>query len=68
VERGRYKAKIVEIYDGKEEIEEGVIMRRYAEALEKMIRQNPELWLWSHNRWRHTPEKQAKKFGATTFK
>jgi KDO2-lipid IV(A) lauroyltransferase len=68
VERGRYKAKIVEIYDGKEEIEEGVIMHRYAEALEKMIRQNPELWLWSHNRWRHTPEKQAKKFGATTFK
>ena len=68
IEYGRYRIRFVEIYDGKEQVEEGVITRRYAEKLEAMIRRSPELWMWSHNRWRHTPEKQAKKFGATTLK
>lgn len=67
IEYGRYRIRFVEIYDGKEQVEEGVITRRYAEKLEAMIRRSPELWMWSHNRWRHTPEKQAKKFGATTL-
>lgn len=67
IEYGRYRIRFVEIYDGKEQVEEGVITRRYAEKLEEMIRRSPELWMWSHNRWRHTPEKQAKKFGATTL-
>ena len=68
VEYGRYKAKFVELYDGVEEVAEGVIRRRYADALEAMIRRSPELWMWSHKRWKHTPEKQAKKFGASTLK
>lgn len=68
IEYGRYRIRFVEIYDGKEQVEEGVITHRYAEKLEEMIRRSPELWMWSHNRWRHTPEKQAKKFGATTLK
>ena len=68
VEVGRYAVRFEQIYDGVEEIEDGIITRRYAERLEKMIRQRPELWLWSHNRWRHTPEKQAKKFGSTTYR
>lgn len=68
IEYGRYRIRFVEIYDGKEQVEEGVITHRYAEKLEAMIRRSPELWMWSHNRWRHTPEKQAKKFGATTLK
>lgn len=65
---GYYRLKFIELYDGKESVEEGVITRRYAEALEKMIRRNPELWVWSHNRWKYTPEKQAKKYGASTLK
>ena len=68
IEYGRYRIRFVQLYDGKEQVEEGVITRRYAEKLEAMIRRSPELWMWSHNRWRHTPEKQAKKFGATTLK
>lgn len=68
IEYGRYRIRFVQLYDGKEQVEEGVITRRYAEKLEAMIRRSPELWMLSHNRWRHTPEKQAKKFGATTLK
>lgn len=58
-----YKIKYVEIYDGKEQIEPIEIVRRYAQHLEAQIRMCPELWMWSHNRWKHTPEKQAHRFG-----
>lgn len=58
-----YKVNYIEIFDGKEQIEPMDIVRRYATHLEAMIRRRPELWMWSHNRWRHTPEKQARRFG-----
>lgn len=57
---GRYLTRLDELYNGYDQIEEAEITRRYAEALEKMIRRQPELWMWSHNRWRHTPEKQQR--------
>lgn len=57
-----YKMRYTEIYDGQEQVEPMVVVRRYAELLEAMIRRRPELWMWSHNRWRHTPEKQARRF------
>lgn len=65
---GRYRISFIEIYDGKEPIKEGDITRRYAEELERMIRRTPELWMWSHKRWKHTPEKQAAKFGESTLR
>lgn len=58
-----YKIKYIEIYDGKESVEAMELVRRYAKNLEAMIRRRPELWMWSHNRWKHTPEKQARRFG-----
>lgn len=64
---GRYHVRFIQIYDGVEQVEPNEITRRYAEHLERMIRRAPELWMWSHNRWKHTPEKQAKKFGKSTF-
>lgn len=67
IKAGQYGVTLELIYDGKEEIEPIDIVRRYAERLEKMVRENPELWMWSHRRWRHTPEKQRAKFGASTL-
>jgi KDO2-lipid IV(A) lauroyltransferase len=52
-----YKMALVEISqqnlpDGDEEkILE--ISRRYTSYLEKIIRENPEQWLWMHNRWKY---------------
>lgn len=64
---GRYAVRLDEIYDGVEAVEPNEITRRYAVALEAMIRKSPELWMWSHRRWRHTPESQARKFGRSTL-
>ena len=53
----QYKMVLVEISqqnlpDGEEEkILE--ISQRYTSYLEKVIRENPEQWLWMHNRWKH---------------
>lgn len=67
VKAGHYSVSLDLIYDGVEAVKPIDIMRRYAECLERMIRQAPELWMWSHRRWKHTPEKQARLFGKSTL-
>lgn len=56
VRRGYYEAAFELLYDGREAVAEGEITRRYAERLERMIRQRPEWWMWSHRRWKHDRE------------
>ncbi|MCM1150617.1 MAG: lysophospholipid acyltransferase family protein [Alistipes sp.] len=51
--RGRYRMSFEMIYDGAEEVAENEITARYVERLEAMIRERPELWMWSHRRWKH---------------
>ena len=51
--RGRYEMSFEQIYDGKEEVAEYEITQRYVRMLEAEIRRRPELWMWSHRRWKH---------------
>ncbi|MCD8172928.1 MAG: lysophospholipid acyltransferase family protein [Alistipes sp.] len=53
VGRTRYVSRLVEIYDGKEQLPEGEITYRYAKKLEENILWAPEYWIWSHKRWKH---------------
>ncbi|MFI3331369.1 MAG: lysophospholipid acyltransferase family protein [Rikenellaceae bacterium] len=52
--RAKYIYRFDMIYDGEEQVQEHEITRRYAQKLEEMVRQRPELWLWSHRRWKRT--------------
>ncbi len=52
VRRGRYAMSFERIYDGEESVAEYEITERYVRKLEDMIRRHPELWLWSHRRWK----------------
>ena len=54
--RGYYRARFELITDEPATTAPGEITLRYAELLEANIRQQPELWLWSHNRWKHRRE------------
>ena len=54
IRRGYYRAEFTLIYDGKEEIGPHDIMERYARLLERDIRERPEMWMWSHKRWKHS--------------
>jgi KDO2-lipid IV(A) lauroyltransferase len=51
--RGEYEFIVTQIYDGHEAVAENEITERYAHHLEQVIRECPELWLWSHRRWKH---------------
>ena len=55
VNRAHYEVSFHQIYDGKEPVDEFEITKRYAAELEKMICRSPELWMWSHRRWKHKP-------------
>ncbi len=49
---GRYELRYENIWDAKEEIESGEITRRYVRHLNKSVRNTPELWVWSHRRFK----------------
>lgn len=51
--RGEYELFFEQLYDGKEEVANHEITERYAHRLEEIIRECPEMWLWSHRRWKH---------------
>ena len=54
VKRGFYVAEFVDLLDDAKSVADGVITQRYSEMLEHTIRRQPELWLWSHNRWKRS--------------
>jgi KDO2-lipid IV(A) lauroyltransferase len=52
VKRGFYEAKPVVIAMPPYEKSSDTVIERYVREVEKMIIENPEGWLWSHNRWK----------------
>lgn len=56
--RGYYKCNYHMIYDGSEQVAPHEITERYVRCLEATIQRCPELWMWSHNRWKFRREEQ----------
>jgi len=52
--RGYYKASIELACEDASVLKEGELTLRYANYMENVIRKNPEMWLWSHRRWKHS--------------
>ncbi len=50
--RGYYEMEFKDICNSPEEYRDDQIINMYAEMVEASIRENPESWLWSHNRWK----------------
>ncbi|MFI3258699.1 MAG: lysophospholipid acyltransferase family protein [Rikenellaceae bacterium] len=59
--RGRYEFCFREIWDGKESVEPNEITSRYVKMLEEKIIDNPEMWLWSHRRWKSSRDSHKDK-------
>ena len=51
--RGYYKAHFELATSDPLSMPEGELTRRYIRYLEKVISENPHMWLWSHRRWKH---------------
>ncbi len=52
VKRGYYKVKFKVISDNPAEMKEHEMTEKYFQLIEDQIRRKPELYLWSHNRWK----------------
>jgi len=59
IKRGYYEAEGFVVSEPPYEKESQQIVEDYVKATEKVIRQNPSGWLWSHNRWKRKREDDA---------
>ncbi|WP_282039098.1 lysophospholipid acyltransferase family protein [Saccharicrinis aurantiacus] len=53
VKRGYYEATFELLVEHPKECEEFEITKTHTQHLENIIKQKPEYWLWSHDRWKH---------------
>jgi KDO2-lipid IV(A) lauroyltransferase len=53
VSRGRYRIFAETLVEDPSTTSEGEISELHTRRLEKDIREIPEIWLWSHRRWKH---------------
>ena len=51
--RGHYHATMKLGCGDAGQLAEGELTRNYVTYLESVIRRNPDMWLWSHRRWKH---------------
>ncbi len=58
--RGYYEAELQVLSEHPAETAENEITRLFAERLEQNILEQPEMWLWTHNRWKWSrPRKEG---------
>jgi Kdo2-lipid IVA lauroyltransferase/acyltransferase len=51
--RGKYKTTFELLFENPNLFSEAEIIKTYIEQMEKVIREKPEYYLWSHRRWKH---------------
>ncbi len=62
VRRGYYKADVELATENASELPEGELTRMYVRFLEKFLHQHPDMWLWSHRRWKHEWKEEYRKW------
>lgn len=60
--RGHYRVHIEVGAENPRELPEGELTRRYIRFLERSITNHPEMWLWSHRRWKHPWKEEYRKY------
>lgn len=53
IKRGHYSCKFFEITDNPRSLPEGEITKRMIASLERNILEQPDIYLWTHRRWKH---------------
>jgi KDO2-lipid IV(A) lauroyltransferase len=56
VKRGYYEYTLIPLTETPKETAEHEITDMHVQYLEKVIRREPQYWLWSHRRWKFKPE------------
>lgn len=53
IKRGYYQVEIIKLFENPQETKEYEITEKHVRLLERIIKNKPEYWLWSHRRWKH---------------
>ncbi|MBP3664001.1 MAG: lysophospholipid acyltransferase family protein [Tyzzerella sp.] len=53
VKRGFYEARLIRMHDAPQSLPDFELTTIYYQMLEQMIKERPELYLWTHNRFKH---------------
>ncbi len=53
VRRGHYEIEFTKLFDDASQTAQYEVTKAHTKFLEEIIRKRPELWLWSHKRWKH---------------
>ncbi len=61
VKRGYYEVEFIPMFDDPDKTDVFEITERFHQLLEENIREYPEFWLWTHNRWKHEKAKYIPK-------
>lgn len=59
ISRGHYRCRFQLMFDHTKELPEFAVTEKYMRLLEDNIKECPELWLWSHNRWKRNFEEYS---------
>jgi KDO2-lipid IV(A) lauroyltransferase len=65
--RGHYHFDYFLLADDPKTLPDGELLRRYVKHLEKNIRKQPEIYLWSHKRWKHEWKAEYKNLWVDTM-
>ena len=57
--RGYYKCDFQLMYDHTKDLPDFAVTEKYMRLLEDNIKENPEIWLWTHNRWKRNYEEYS---------
>ena len=60
--RGYYRLKAEMISENPAELPEGEITRKFVKIVEDAIRKQPDNYLWSHKRWKHSWNESYKRY------
>jgi KDO2-lipid IV(A) lauroyltransferase len=59
IKRGHYIIDLIPLSENPGATGKNEITEKFIRTLEKVIREQPEFWLWTHRRWKLTPKKLA---------
>lgn len=60
VKRGYYEVELVRMHDNPKSLPDFELTAIYYEMLEQMIQNRPELYLWTHNRFKHAKKSEVR--------
>jgi Kdo2-lipid IVA lauroyltransferase/acyltransferase len=55
--RGYYKVSIIPVCEHPKQTKPNEITEAHIHILEQIIREQPQYWLWSHKRWKYSPNR-----------